>query len=135
MEQGNWGICAVGTRRLCQGWEPVESGLAGRIDMNLPRLTTLFVACLMALLAGVLWCPWIARADAAINGFFDPYRKQPLLDAFLWLTAFGAKPAIVAVCLTATGLFRIARMKGLTLPLWVAFLGGEATSWSLKHLV
>jgi undecaprenyl-diphosphatase len=103
--------------------------------MTLPRLAMLLIVCLVALLAGVLWWPCLAIADAAINGWFGPYRVQPLLAGLLWLTALGANPAIAAICLTTTGMLWVARLSSLILPLWVAFLGGQATSWSLKALV
>jgi hypothetical protein len=106
--------------------------------MKAPRLATLLVVCalaFLALLAGLLWWQWIPGADTTINAFFGPYRTPAPLTVFLWLTALGANPAIVAVCVTATGLLWVARLPGLILPLWTAFLGGEATSWSLKFLV
>jgi len=90
---------------------------------------------LTGLLAGVLWSPWIAEADARINGFFGPYRAEPLLTGFIWLTAFGANPTVLAVCATTSGLLWVARLPGLVLPLWIAFLGAQATGWSLKFLV
>jgi undecaprenyl-diphosphatase len=104
--------------------------------MKLAGLALLFLACLVAaLIAGVLWWPRIAVADAAINDFFGPYREQPFVAGFIWLTGLGANPAIAAVCLTMTGLLWTARRSVLILPLWIAFLGGQATSWSLKYLV
>jgi len=102
--------------------------------MKLAGLAMLFV-CLGALLAGVVWWPWIAVADSTLNGFFGPYRVQPLLAGFIWLTALGANPAIIAVCVTTTGLLWVARRPTLIVPLWIAFLGGQATSWTLKYLV
>jgi undecaprenyl-diphosphatase len=90
---------------------------------------------LMALLAGVLWWPWIAEVDARINAFLAAYRVQPLLVGFIWLTAFGGNPAVVAVCVTTSGLLWVARLSRLVLPLWIAFLGAQATGWSLKFLV
>jgi membrane-associated phospholipid phosphatase len=106
--------------------------------MKAPRLAMLLVVCalaFLALLAGLLWWQWIPGADSTINAFFGPYRTPAPLTVFLWLTALGANPAIVAVCVTATGLLWVARSPGLILPLWTAFLGGEATSWSFKFLV
>jgi undecaprenyl-diphosphatase len=113
----------------------MDSSVARRNAMILPRLAALLMVCLVALLAGLLWWPWVASADAAINRFFGPYRVQPLLDGFIWLTAFGANPTIVAVCVTTTGLLGVARLPALIPPLWIAFLGAATTSWSLKHLV
>jgi undecaprenyl-diphosphatase len=101
-------------------------------------LATLLVVCalaFLALLACLLSWPWIAVADAAINTSFAPHRTPTLLALFLWLTALGANPAIVAVCVTASAMLWVARLSALIPPLWTAFLGGEATSWSVKFLV
>ena len=103
--------------------------------MKASRLAMFLIVCLIALSAGVLWWPWIAVADSGINDFFSPYRSQPLLAGFMWLTALGANPTAVAVCVTMTGLLWVARLPGLILPLWIAIAGGQATSWGLKYLV
>lgn len=103
--------------------------------VRMAALAMLLIVGLMALLAGVLWWPWIAEVDARINGFFGAYRVQPLLAGFIWLTAFGANPTVVAVCATMSALLWVARLSGLVLPLWIAFLGAQATGWSLKFLV
>jgi membrane-associated phospholipid phosphatase len=113
----------------------MDSRVARRIGMKVPILAMLFIVCLIALAAGVLWWPRIAEADVSINNFFAPYRVRPFLAGFMWLTAVGANPTVVAVCVTMTGLLWVARLSGLILPLWIAFAGGEATSWSLKYLV
>jgi len=89
----------------------------------------------LALLVGLLSWPWIAAADAALNASFGPYRTPALLAVFLWLTALGANPAIVAVCVTASAMLWVARLPGLIPALWTAFLGAEATGWSVKFLV
>jgi membrane-associated phospholipid phosphatase len=106
--------------------------------MTTRRLATLLAVCalaFLALLAGVLWWRWIDISDLAFNAFLGPHRTSLLLAGFLWLTALGAKPAIVAACIATTGLLWVARLSALILPLWISFLGSEATSWSLKHLV
>jgi len=88
-----------------------------------------------ALSAAVLGWTWIAAADSALNASFGAWRVEPLLSMFLWLTALGASPAIVAVCVMATASLRIARLSRHIAPLWIAWLGGEATTWSIKFLV
>lgn len=102
------------------------------------RLAILLTVCaltFLALLVGVLWWRWIDALDLAINAFLGPHRTPLLLNGFLWLTALGAKPAIMAACIAMTGLLWVARLSALVLPLWIASLGSEATSWSLKLLV
>ena len=106
--------------------------------MSASRLTAPMLACAIAffaLSAVVLGWPWIAAADSAVNASFGAWRVELLLSLFLWLTALGASPAIVAVCLMATALLRIARLPRCIAPLWIAWLGGEATAWSMKFLV
>jgi undecaprenyl-diphosphatase len=102
------------------------------------RLGTLLLACVLAflaLLAGVLWWKWIGTSDSALNASLGPHRTPLLLTVFLWLTALGALPTSAAVCVTTTALLWVARLSGLILPLWIAFIGGQATSWTVKHLV
>lgn len=103
--------------------------------MRAAALAMLLIVGLTALMACVLWWPWISEFDARINGLLGAYRAQPLLSGFIWLTAFGANPTILAVCATTSGLLWVARLSGLVLPMWIAFLGAQATGWSLKVLV
>src|SRR6185369_6546 len=120
---------AVDRRALHQVRQRLES-----LAMSEPRLKGPMLACAIAFFAwsaAVLGWPWIAAADSAVNASFGAWRVELLLSLFLWLTALGASPAIVAVCLMATALLRIARLPRCIAPLWIAWLGGEATSWSM----
>ncbi len=106
--------------------------------MKGPRLTGPMVVCaiaFIALSAGVMGWAWIAAVDSAVNASFGPWRVEPLLSVFLWLTALGASPAIAAVCLTATALLSVTRLSRFIAPLWMGWLGGEVTTWSVKFLV
>lgn len=106
--------------------------------MTTRRLATLPAVCaaaFLALLAGVLWWKWIGASDSALNASLGPHRTPLLLTVFLWLTALGAIPTTMAVCITTTALLWVARLSGLILPLWIAFVGGQVTSWTLKDLV
>lgn len=103
--------------------------------MKTAGFATLLAICLAALVFGVMWLPLIAAADTRINGFFGTYRAQPFLDGFIWLTTLGSNPTVVAVCVTMSCLLAVARLSGLILPLWIGFLGAQATGWSLKYLV
>ncbi len=89
----------------------------------------------LALLGGLLLDGRLAAADAAINAFLGPYRAEPLLTAFLWVTALGASPAVTAAAVTASALLWSERRLRPVAALWVAFLGAEATSWTVKFLV
>lgn len=106
--------------------------------MTTRRLAALLGVCaaaFLALLVGVMWWKWIGVLDSALNAFLGPHRTPLLLTVFLWLTALGAMPTSAAVCVTTTALLWVARLSGLILPLWIAFIGGQATSWTVKHLV
>ena len=73
--------------------------------------------------------------DERINAFFGPYRVTPLVEAFLWLTAFGSSPAIVAVAMVVTGFLWSYGRTFLLGPLWLAVLGSLATTWAGKFLI
>ena len=94
---------------------------------------------LAALLGGltedVIEAGAVLRSDQAVNGFFEPWRGGPLIPVFLWITALGAGPALTAVATVATGFLWAGRRPVYILPLWAAFLGAQATTWSGKYLV
>src|SRR5947209_16107922 len=46
----------------------------------------------------------VTRFDGGVNLFFEPYRTQPWLSVFLWLTTLGTGAALVAVMTTASGM-------------------------------
>ena len=73
--------------------------------------------------------------DETINTFFGPYRIAPLVEAFLWLTAFGSSPAIVAVAVVVSGFLWSYGRSFLLAPLWIAVLGSQATTWAGKFLM
>jgi len=77
----------------------------------------------------------LAAADAGINAVFGRYRAEPGLTAFLWVTAFGANPAIVAVAATASAFLWSARRLRSVAALWLTLLGAQATSWTIKFLI
>lgn len=89
----------------------------------------------LALTAGVVFWARIAVTDSAINAFLGSLRAEPFLTLFLWVTALGASPTAFVVCATTACLLWVGRLPHLLLPLWVVFLGGLATSWSVKLLV
>jgi undecaprenyl-diphosphatase len=96
----------------------------------------LYVASLLGRLTEeVLEAGVVLRFDQAINAFFGPWRERPLITAFLWITALGAGPALAAVAVTATAFLWADRRPGFILPLWVAFLGAQATTWAGKFAI
>jgi len=77
----------------------------------------------------------LVRLDEGINAFFGPYRIAPVVEAFLWLTAFGSSPAIVAVGVVVSGFLWSYGRSFLLAPLWIAVLGSQATTWAGKFLM
>ena len=92
-----------------------------------------------ALLGGltreVLEAGAVVQFDQAVNAAFDPWRAQPLVGAFLWITALGAGPALTAVAFVATAFLWADRRRTFIVPLWVVFLGAQATTWSGKFII
>ena len=52
----------------------------------------------------------------------------------LWVTGMGTGAAWCAVALSATALLWSSGRAGLVAPLWITFLGAEATAWAVKFL-
>ena len=52
----------------------------------------------------------------------------------LWVTGMGTGAAGCAVALSATALLWSSGRAGLVAPLWITFLGAEATAWAVKFL-
>lgn len=73
--------------------------------------------------------------DAAANGFFAAYRHTPLIEIFLWITTLGAGPTILMLVIVASALLATAGRRALVLPLWLVYLGMEATVWTTKYAV
>lgn len=78
----------------------------------------------------------VLRIDHAVNEFFAPWRKDPiLLYVFLWITVLGAGPALTAVAATASGFLWIGDRVRVIAPLWVAFVGAQTTTWIGKYAI
>lgn len=77
----------------------------------------------------------VLRFDQAINATFGPWRERPLIQIFMWITALGAGPALTVVAITATSFLWADRRPGFIPPLWAAFLGAQATTWSGKYFI
>lgn len=99
----------------------------------------LLAAALTGLLLLLLWQVLsegrLVALDEALNQALTPYRHGVALTAFVWLTDLGTGSTGVAVSLVASVLFWSGGRAGLVAPLWVTFLGAEATTWAGKVLV
>src|SRR4051812_44365510 len=89
----------------------------------------------LVLAGAVIGSAAVTRFDGMVNQAFEPLRTQPWLAILLWLTALGAGPTLVAVMVTASGMLWAHRRTHLLPTLWIAFLGTEAATWTLKFLI
>ena len=102
-----------------------------------PRRLATAALCLALLggLAALLETGLVTPVDLAVNAALAPWRLPWLLVVFAWITALGTGAALVGVALTATAFLWSGGRAGLVVPLWTAFLGAEATTWTVKFLV
>lgn len=106
------------------------------LPLTLLVLGAFYVAALLGgLTEAVLEGGVVLRFDQAVNAAFGPWRVEPLVGILLWITAFGAGPALTAVSAVTTAFLWADRRRGFILPLWVAFLGAQATTWPGKFIV
>lgn len=106
------------------------------LPLTLCMLAALYIAALFGgLTEEVIEAGAVLRFDQAVNALFGPWRERLLVRAFVWITALGAGPALTIVAMTATGFLWADRRTGYILPLWVAFLGAQATTWSGKYFI
>jgi len=93
---------------------------------------------LAALFAGLAWQVHTAGTlvvwDGLVNAGLAPIRHRLVLAAFAWITQVGTGAAGAVVALVSSGLFWSDGRTRLILPLWLAFVGAQATTWSLKFI-
>lgn len=122
-------VHAVLVRRL-------TSHSSSGLPLTLVAAAALYVLGLFGgLIEDLLQREGLVMFDERINAFFGPYRVTPLVEAFLWLTAFGGSPTIVAVAVVVTGFLWSYGRAFLLGPLWIAVLGSLATTWAGKFLI
>ena len=76
----------------------------------------------------------VVALDGMVQAGLAPLRQRPLLLGFDWLTQAGTGGTGAVVLLSASGLLWSAGRGMLIGPMWLAFVGAEATSWSVKFL-
>lgn len=114
----------------------LDPGRFSALPLTLMSIAALYLVVLLGgLVEDLLSYEGIVRFDIAINTFFAPYRVQPLITVFLWITTLGTGAAITAVAMTATGFLWADRRASLIPPLWVTLIGAEATTWAGKYVV
>ena len=99
---------------------------------------TLTLAILLAAFAALAWLVQsgglVVTLDGLVQSGLAPLRSRPMLLAFQWLTQFGTGGTGAAVSAAASALLWSAGRGALVGPLWLAFIGAEASTWSIKFL-
>ncbi len=100
------------------------------MTLILAGLAAAFVALLLLVRQGGP----VVVLDGLVQAGLAPLRVRPVLAGFDWLTQSGTGGTGAAVALAASGLLWSSGRGGLVGPLWLAFVGAEATTWSVKFL-
>ncbi len=139
-------------QRLAGVWRqthPVRSALAQRYpktySVTRERLTperfsglplTLLIAAALymlflasGLVEALLEAEELTKFDEAVTRFLAAFRETPALELFKWITDLGAAPALLSTGIVATGFLWSHKRRLFILPLWIAFLGAEMTTW------
>lgn len=74
----------------------------------------------------------LATLDLAVNEAFAPLRQGFLLVFFAWFTEIGTGVTAMAVGAAVSAVLWSSGRSGWVAPLWLTFLGAEATTWALK---
>jgi membrane-associated phospholipid phosphatase len=139
-----WTRSEVFRSRLVERFPTLFQFIRTRIDprqsTGLP-LTLMIVAALYlaALFSGltedILEAEGTIYVDNLVNIAFAPWRVEPLVSAFLWITALGSTPSIVSAVIIATGFLWSQRRFHTIVQLWVTCLGAIATTSVGKLLI
>ncbi|MCK9916019.1 phosphatase PAP2 family protein [Microbacteriaceae bacterium K1510] len=130
--------------RLAERYPRVVTVVAQRIDPQRPTglLLSLMVLAgfyLFALFGGltedILEAQGTIHSDNMINAALGPWRIEPFISAFLWVTNLGSTPAIVAAVIIATGFLWPQRGTYVVVSLWITCLGAVTTTSIGKLLV
>ena len=130
--------------RLAERFPALFGFVAERLEPRQPTglaltLMVLAAAYLAALFSGlteeILEAEGIVRVDNAVNAAFGHWRVEPLNSVFIWVTALGSSPAVVAAVIIATGFLWSQRRIDVILPLWLTCSGALATTSIGKFLI
>ncbi len=72
--------------------------------------------------------------DGVVNAALAGLRTRPGLAGAAWISQIGTGAAGAALCLVASGLFWSSGRTRYVAPIWLAFVGAQATTWSLKFV-
>ncbi|MDT7952344.1 MAG: phosphatase PAP2 family protein [Acetobacteraceae bacterium] len=93
---------------------------------------------LAALFAVLLWQVQsgglLVALDGTVNAGLKAIRNRTSLAAGAWISQIGTGAAGMIVCLVASGALWSGGRLRWVVPIWVAFIGAQTTTWSLKFL-
>ena len=99
---------------------------------------TIALSVLLGAFVALLWLVQLGGPVVVLDGMVQAglasIRQRPVLMMFSWLTQAGTGATGAFVLLTASGLLWSSSRGALVLPMWAAFIGAEATTWSIKFL-
>jgi hypothetical protein len=139
-----WTRSKVVRSRLAQRYPMLFEFIRGRSNPHQPTglpLTLMIVAAfyLAALFSGltedVLEAEGIIHVDNLVNAAFVPWRVEPLVSAFFWITALGSSPSVVSAVIIATAFLWSQRRFRVVVPLWITCVGAIATTSIGKLLI
>ncbi len=104
-------------------------------------MSTGWLGALAGLLALFLLLLWqvqtggiLVTFDGAVNARLSRLRSRSTLAAGAWISQIGTGAAGAVLCLVASGLFWSDGRIRMIAPIWLTFIGAQATTWSLKFI-
>lgn len=98
----------------------------------------IYLVVLAAILGGLIWQVQtggvLVGLDGAVNAGLKVIRTRAMLAAGAWISQIGTGAAGAVVCLVATGALWSGGRDRWLLPIWVAFVCAQITTWSLKFI-
>lgn len=106
------------------------------LPLTLLAIAALYIAALIAGLTHEIFeADETLRFDETVNLALARWRHKSVIGTFMWITELGSGPALGAVAMTATAFLWTDRRPTLIIPLWVAFLGAQLTTWAGKYAI
>uniref|UniRef100_A0A7C2BFY4 undecaprenyl-diphosphate phosphatase n=1 Tax=Pseudomonas graminis TaxID=158627 RepID=A0A7C2BFY4_9PSED len=97
-------------------------------------VAALVMVCAMTFLAfAVIDWSYASDIDHRVNTLFAPFRAPWLVQLFAQVTSLGTIVSMSTIVIIVSGLLWSAGRLQVLIPLWVSFVGAEATTWSIKY--
>lgn len=125
-----------GRRRVACDQRCAGASLSGQGHYRSGRLlvAALIIAGAITVLAfAVIDWSYASEIDRQVNTLFVPYRAPWLVQLFIQITSLGTVVSTSTTVIIVSGLLWSAGRLQMLIPLWVSFLGAEATTWSIKY--